>query len=292
MEKKRKIGERYNPHRVFTGIFIPEAILKIPVKKLSFGARICFGRLCRYAGKDGVAFPKRNTLAKEIGSSERAVDRFISELKEFGLIKVERKGLHKSNRYYFVWHNIFDESDESDASLDLPKVATQNLSKVATPIERESDESESDERESIYHSKTSFAGDDDVSLFFDSEEKTDSLSEIKGKTVNEIIKMFEPLDISFDMFYKNKTQRQAVERILKRVGEENLRGIMIFLRNVKECLDNDSSIDSLCYVPDIKTPIQLEQKYQSLIESQKRINQELENNDYSSLEDMFKKEIN
>lgn len=66
---------------------------------------------------------------------------------------------------------------------------------------------------------------------------------------------------------------------------------MVFLRNVKACLDNDFLLDDLHYVPDIKTPIQLEQKYQSLIESQGRVVRGLENNGYSSLEEMLKNEI-
>lgn len=143
-------------------------------------------------------------------------------------------------------------------------------------------ESNSENKESIYHSKTSFA--EDVSLFSNSENKN------TGKIVNEIIGMFKPLNISFDRFYVQKTQRKAVERMLGRVGKDSLMDSLMFISNVKECLNNDSLVEELCYVPNIKTPIQLEQKYESLIESRKRVIQGLERNSYSSLDEMFEKE--
>jgi len=105
-----KKGERFNPYRVFHGIYIPAPIVDIPVRQLSQGAKIAYGRLCRYGGKDGEVFPKRETLAHEVGCGVRQVDSYIRELKDYKLLEVERLGLGQANRYYFVWHEIFDEN--------------------------------------------------------------------------------------------------------------------------------------------------------------------------------------
>ena len=44
----RVVGQAFNPYKFFTGIFIPEQICRY--KGLSTGAKLIYGRLCRYAG--------------------------------------------------------------------------------------------------------------------------------------------------------------------------------------------------------------------------------------------------
>ncbi|KKS05160.1 MAG: hypothetical protein UU58_C0001G0020 [Candidatus Nomurabacteria bacterium GW2011_GWA2_41_25] len=97
---------RINPYKKFNGIHIPEGITKIPISKLSHGAKICYGRLARYAGANGLCLPRIKTLAEEIGVKRRAVDSYIKELKDFGLIETQRRGLNKSNKYYFLDHSV------------------------------------------------------------------------------------------------------------------------------------------------------------------------------------------
>lgn len=111
----------FNPWNVFNGSFVPEAVSRIPIRFLSFGAKLAYGRLLRYAGREGVARPRIDVLAVEIGSSGRNVSRFISELSIFGLVKPIRKGLRQSNRYVFLWHPIFDKSPNmtDSACLDM-----------------------------------------------------------------------------------------------------------------------------------------------------------------------------
>lgn len=104
----RQKGERFNPHNLFYGVWIPEALLKLPVKRLSQGAKVAYGRLARYGGENGEVFPRRETLADEVGCSVRQVDAYLKQLKTFGLIEAERTGLGKPNKYFFVWHEIFE----------------------------------------------------------------------------------------------------------------------------------------------------------------------------------------
>ena len=73
-----KIGERFNPHKRFRGIFVPEPICKY--RGLSSGAKVVYGRLCRFAGKGGKVYPATTRLADEVGISERQAREYIQEL--------------------------------------------------------------------------------------------------------------------------------------------------------------------------------------------------------------------
>jgi DNA-binding transcriptional ArsR family regulator len=115
-----KIGERFNPYKLFVGSFIPNWLLKR--KEISFCAKLTYARLCQYAGEDGEAFPRIETLAAEIGTSVRTVARALAELKTAGLIEVERRGLGQSNSYFFLihlWNHL--------ATTDLPTLADRQI---------------------------------------------------------------------------------------------------------------------------------------------------------------------
>lgn len=167
MKKKinKKIGERFNPYKTFNGVFIPEAIVSIPVKKLSQGAKLAYGRLCRYAGKNGLAYPRRETLAEEIGCKVRQVDSYLNQLKRFGLLEAVRIGLGKPNEYYFIWHEIFDSPYENADSLkqnkavtDLPQQHESESQNVATPSIKESHSKRVKERENTANAESLING--------------------------------------------------------------------------------------------------------------------------------------
>ncbi len=106
-------GERFNPHGMFNGSFIPEGICRVSVRDLSNGAKLLYGRLSRYAGKDGKCYPGRGILATELGCSVRQVDNYLAELKYLGLINTVRTGCGKNNEYYFLWHEVLSDSVKS-----------------------------------------------------------------------------------------------------------------------------------------------------------------------------------
>jgi hypothetical protein len=94
-------GQRFIPHRLFEVTCIPDWILSRP--ELSFGTKCLYGRLCRYAGQNGEAFPSAERLAQDLGSNVRSVRRWIKELVEWGLIEIEEKP-GSVNRYFFLGH--------------------------------------------------------------------------------------------------------------------------------------------------------------------------------------------
>jgi len=145
-----KVGEKFNPFRIFNGIYIPEALVKVPVSQLSQGAKIAYGRLCRYGGRDGKTYPNREDLACEIGCSVRQLDNYIKELKDFRLIDVKRTGLGKNNEYFYLWHELFDSNISSenirDAVMQWQYSSTTNKKKVAITLYKESNSKESNKK--------------------------------------------------------------------------------------------------------------------------------------------------
>lgn len=105
---------------------IPNSLLKRP--DVSYGAKLCCARLIQYAGKTNYAYPKLETLIKELSMPKRTLQRFLTELQKKGLIKIQRRGLGKSNMYYL-----------NDAILihmhipDMPNLAPQKMPKLTTP---------------------------------------------------------------------------------------------------------------------------------------------------------------
>jgi DNA-binding transcriptional ArsR family regulator len=118
------------------GTFAPIPNKILCRRDLSHGAKLCCARLIQYAGKDGKAFPKLTTLVDELGMSKRAVQRFLVELEENGLITAKRRGRGQSNIYVLdksIVIHIPNLKMPKVATLKTPVPATLEVPKVATP---------------------------------------------------------------------------------------------------------------------------------------------------------------
>lgn len=80
--------------------------------------------------------------------------------------------------------------------------------------------------------------------------------------INAFIELFKDLNPSYEQIFKNKTQRQAVERLLKKYGEEKVENMV---EAAKNCLGKP-------YAPTITTPLLLEQKLGNLMAYYQREN--------------------
>ena len=100
-------GQEYNPYKIFVGIFIPNLIIQD--QNLSPGAKIAFGMLCQFAGKDGKCYPGQDKISEKMGVSSRQVINYLNELKEERYIKTSRKGMGKSNSYVFLWKKTWKD---------------------------------------------------------------------------------------------------------------------------------------------------------------------------------------
>ena len=113
MTERRKhepYGERFNPYKMFNGSFVPDWLGCR--EEMKAGPKLCYGRLMRYAGKDGRAFPRHKALATALGVSVTTSQRYVSELKKHRLIETKQRGLTLPNDYYFLRHPWMDEVPE------------------------------------------------------------------------------------------------------------------------------------------------------------------------------------
>lgn len=105
-----KIGEPFNPWKRFRFLPVPEAMARY--KGLPPGAKLVFGRLLRYAGRDSLCWPSVPKLAEEVGLGVRQTQKYLTALESQGFIRRERQfrdGAQTSNHFTFLWHRIFDE---------------------------------------------------------------------------------------------------------------------------------------------------------------------------------------
>lgn len=76
---------------------VPNFILTSP--DLSVGAKLTYAMLLKYARENDHCFPGQQRLAQDLGSSERSVRSYQSELEDAGYIEVIQRGLGKTNLY-------------------------------------------------------------------------------------------------------------------------------------------------------------------------------------------------
>ncbi len=101
-----------NPWKKWKGSFIPEWLERRP--ELSPGVKMAYGRLMRYAGKNGYCYPKVETLAMALGVSDRQAKRYVKELGDARLVSVKRRGHGQPNEYRFLAHPWMGEVQEDD----------------------------------------------------------------------------------------------------------------------------------------------------------------------------------
>ena len=120
----------FNPYKLFTGAMIPNWLLERP--EISPGAKLCYARLCQYSGKNGLCFPKQETIAQEIGCSTRQIQRYIRELTIQKLIKSEKKTFNSPKTYSFIWHEWIKEwVTNPNGTHTSPSVSEQDTSVVS-----------------------------------------------------------------------------------------------------------------------------------------------------------------
>jgi hypothetical protein len=96
------VMDRINPFKLFIGAFVPNWLMERA--DVSPGAKLCYGRLCQFAGREGLANPRQETLAESLGVSVRSVRNYLDELVTLRLLEEVRKGRDKANEYAFLSH--------------------------------------------------------------------------------------------------------------------------------------------------------------------------------------------
>jgi hypothetical protein len=106
----RQIGQPFNPWKRFNGVFVPLGLLAYP--GLSDGAKLLYGRLGLYAGKDGSCYAGRDTMAKDMRVHVATITRLLNELTQAGFIRRIRRGPGRNDACEFLYHAALIESEK------------------------------------------------------------------------------------------------------------------------------------------------------------------------------------
>jgi hypothetical protein len=84
-------------------------------KSISPQAKILFLALCVHAFKKDYAFPSYEVLQEELGLARPQLIRYLGELQQVGLVKVQRTG--RANNYELVYEALDERADDVAARL-------------------------------------------------------------------------------------------------------------------------------------------------------------------------------
>lgn len=175
--------------------------------------------LCKYADSSNIALPKQELICKKTGLSEPTVRKFLKILQDYNLITVKR--IWKRNRYTVLdkkeWKVITQSTQGSSPKAVLGHINNKNQFNKNNIISK------------------------------------DIIAESKDST-NELISLFKPVNPSYKTLFSNKTQRSALERLVKEVS----------YKKVKQVIELLPQITARLYSPRITTPLQLEEKFGQL----------------------------
>ena len=68
-------------------------------KNLSVGAKLYYAMLLKYAREKDHCYPGQETIATDMGTTDRSVRTYQNELEEAGFLEVTQRGLGKTNYY-------------------------------------------------------------------------------------------------------------------------------------------------------------------------------------------------
>lgn len=116
-----KIGDTFNPYKLFVGAFIPNCIMCLPITLMSSTEKLVWARLAQYAGENGKCYPKHETLSEEVGLSISVIQTALRNLDKNGFIKRiiatgKDRLIHAPNHYVFIWHSVFEQTASLNGS--------------------------------------------------------------------------------------------------------------------------------------------------------------------------------
>ncbi len=166
-----RIGEPINPYNQFLCAPIPLGVLEDP--KLTHGAKLLYGRLMLFSGKDGQCNPSNQTLAKKLAVSPDSITRWLGELRRQGYITTKFNGQGGTPDHTFRMHtNLLESMKNTVESADLrsecqtgalsPQICgidSGNLRRQASAKTPSAYKEETIQIETIHETTSSFGGD-------------------------------------------------------------------------------------------------------------------------------------
>ena len=163
MGTRLKKGQRFNPYRLFNGMFLPNLIAR--TRLLSPTDKLVWARLCQFAGENGICFPSFRRIAYEVGISRSGAIKSVNSLVDKGFLEKHvpdnvSLGNQKTNQYFFLWHPVLNEAFEAPSTQSVPGVSSldapssQSEPALVEKVDQPSSQSEPKEIHKENHKKT------------------------------------------------------------------------------------------------------------------------------------------
>ncbi len=168
---------------------------------------IVYNSLCRHANIDQECFPSIKMMMEQHNVSRNTILKGIENLEKRKVIEIKKsrskKGQWLNNTYILLdkseW--IYDQVPVRDTAIqvpvELPPSPSQGLDQVPHRDTKETHMQGNTFKETHLISENEFSLEEEMKI-------------------NEVIKMFEIVNPSYEKMYPNKTQRSAVARLLKK----------------------------------------------------------------------------
>ncbi|SRR4030066_454401 len=174
------------------------------------------------------------TLSELVKTTTGTIQNSLSKLEQLGYIKRIFKDNNKKIRKEIIALVIFTKVSFTDDTQVSP------TSDTVSPTSDTRVSPTSDQNKNIYNKNN---------------KEYIATHGVAGIDINSLIKLFEPVNPSYERLYANKTQRSALERLIKKWGEEKI-------ENTIKALPD---IINKPYAPKIITPLELERDLGKLI---------------------------
>jgi len=242
MQNKFKITDESGDHKYFT--IIPNYI----VNHSTPYEQSIYLYMKRVAGETGTCWSSAKTIAKKLNIARNTVAKYQQKLVDRGWIEVVGKKGKTKPTYEYKIVDLWDlnikyytkkESSTREQSIRKDKKKVQHVNLDSSSVAHK--------EEPIKKSNTISK---DIVLA-----KPNGFAEKSPNIVNSLIGEFKEINPSYERLFSNKTQRAAIERLVKKHGEDKIK------RSIKAAI----KVNGVKYAPRITTPLQLEDKLGDLI---------------------------
>lgn len=232
MEKKFKIRDLRKKDQYK----IDDAYLNGYARLCGIYATAVYNSLSRHANfYTQESFPSIEKISEQHNISKPSVIKGIKELEKWGIVKIIKEKDEKTKRQLTNVYILADKTEWIEKPTRVNDIDSEKPSKPQI-------------KSRVNHIDCKDTKVKDNKVFSNG-------AAVAGKYINDLIKLFELVNPTYERLYEKKSERQSLERLIKKFGGEKVKNMIEIL----------PSIINKPYAPKIITPFQLEKDLGKLI---------------------------
>jgi len=209
--------------------------------------------LCRHADNETQkCFPAIKTIAEELNTGESTVKQYIHIFEKYRIIFIQREKDPITKRWLNNVYQLNDKDEWIKPDKPLKKKRKRGQSQSLT-VESQS-QRKTEPEPTVAKSQSQPLAHKETNIYNKTHSKEATPPAI-ADNINSLIELFKPINPTYERLFSNKTQRDSLERLVKKFGREKIENMIKYL----------PQIFGKTYAPRITTPYLLEQKLADLL---------------------------